>query len=335
MKALPEPTGTRTKTRRVWDDVSRFVVTGASGTLGSRVIEQLAARKGAKVLALLREGSKIRTQREGIEYRRIDFFDREACGRVLREFEPETTIHCAASGVQIPKPKWFELIRFNVDTTIHLCECAAERRDCKFVFISTGLAYRETGRPLKEEDALDTLHPYGASKAAADLVVRAAAAEFGVPLTVLRPFSFTGVNDDGRRLFPALLRAAQDGTPIDLSPGTQVRDHCAVEDVAAGVVKAAADRDAGTLGVFNMGSGRDARLREIVEEVIEELGLKVNLRWGGREFSRFEPMHLVADVTRAREGLKWEARTSLAYAIWELARASFPRVKVRKPRKYV
>ena len=329
------PTVPRTKTRSARDGVKRFVVTGASGTLGSRVIEQLARRKGAKVLALLREGSQIRTEREGIEYQRIDFFDREACGRALREFAPECMIHCAASGVQIPKPKWFELIRFNVDTTIHLCECVAERGDCRFVFISTGLAYRETGRPLKEEDALDTRHPYGASKAAADLLMRAAAAEFRVPLTVLRPFSFTGLGDDGGRLFPALLRAAQEGTTVDLSPGTQVRDHCAVDDVAAGVVKAAADRGPGTLGVFNLGSGRVVRLREMVEEVLDDLELKVKVRWGGREFSPWEPMHLVADATRAREGLKWEARTSLAYAIWDLARVSFPDLKVRKPKKYV
>ena len=312
----------------------RFVVTGASGTLGSRVIEQLARRKGAKVLALLREGSQIRMEREGIGYRRIDFFDREACRRVLREFEPECMIHCAASGVQIPRPRWFELIRFNVDTTIHLCECVAQQRDCRFVFVSTGLAYRETGRALKEEDALDTKHPYGASKAAADLLVRAAAAEFGVPLTVLRPFSFTGINDDGKRLFPSLLRAVCDGTTVDLSAGTQVRDHCAVDDVAVGVVKAA-DRGTRTLGVYNMGSGRETPVREMVEEVLDELELKVKVRWGGREFSPFEPMHLVADVTCAREELKWEARTSLAYAIWELARASFPGLKVRKPKKYV
>jgi nucleoside-diphosphate-sugar epimerase len=237
--------------------------------------------------------------------------------------------------VQIPKPKWFELIRFNLDTTIHLCECVAQRPGCRFVFISTGLAYRETGRALKEEDALDTLHPYGASKAAADLLLRSAAAEFGVPLTVLRPFSFTGVNDDGRRLFPALLRAAQEDREVDLSPGTQVRDHCAVDDVAAGVVKAAADRDPGTLGVFNIGSGRDVRLREMVEQVLDELNLRVKVKWGGRPFSHWEPMHLVADVTRVREVLKWEARTSLAYAIWELARTSFPSLTVRKPKKYV
>lgn len=315
--------------------VRRFLVTGASGTLGSRVIERLARREGAKVLALLREQSQIRRPQEGIEFRRIDFFDREACRAALREFEPECLIHCAASGVQIPKPEWFELIRFNVDTTIHLCECVAERGNCRFVFISTGLAYRETGRALSEEDALDTRHPYGASKAAADLLVRAAAAEFGVPLTVLRPFSFTGVNDDGRRLFPALLRAARDGTTVDLSPGTQVRDHCAVDDVAAGVVKAATDRRTEMLRVFNLGSGRDERLREMVDGVLDELELKVKTRWGGRDFSPGEPMHMVADVTRAREGLKWEARTSLAYAIWELARASFPDVKVRRPKKYV
>jgi len=315
------------------EKITRFVVTGSSGTLGSRVLELLSRQEGAHILALLREGSRIRMQRDGIEYQRLDFFDRDACGRALEDFQPQSMIHCAASGVQIPKPKWFDLIRFNIDTTIHLCECLAQMGNCRFVFVSTGLAYRETGRPLKEDDALDTRHAYGASKAAADLLVRAAAAEFGVPLTVLRPFSFAGVNDDGRRLFPAILRAAQEATPVNLSPGTQVRDYSAVDDIAAGVVAAAIDRREDTLGMFNLGSGNAPRLRDVVEEVLDELGLKVDLRWGEREFSRFEPMHLVADVTLARERLNWEARTSLAYAIWELAQTSFPALKVKTPRR--
>ena len=311
--------------------IKNIVLTGASGTLGARVLAQFSGRTDVRVLALLREGSRIREEYEGVCFRRVDFFDRVALAAILREFHPDCVVHCAASGVQFPRPQWFDLLRFNIDVSIHLCECVAAIPGCHFVFISTGLAYRETGRPLRETDALDTLHPYGASKAAADMLVRSAAGEFGVPLTVFRPFSFSGISDDGNRLFPALLRAAQEGTELRLSPGEQCRDHCAVDDVASAIVTASLDDQRTPLRVFNLGSGREIQLRALVEEIVGQLGLRVQLSFGARPYANYEPMHLVADIARVRTSLNWEPRTSLAYAIWQLAQTSFPGLTVREP----
>ena len=311
--------------------MKNIVVTGASGTLGARVLAQFAGRPDVRVLALLREQSRIRESYANVQFQRVDFFNRSTLASLLREFHPDTVIHCAASGVQFPRPQWFDLVRFNIDVSIHLCECVSAIPDCRVIFISTGLAYRETGHPLREKDALDTLHPYGASKAAADMLVRSAASEFGVPLTIFRPFSFTGLSDDGNRLFPCLLRAALEGREFPLSPGEQCRDHCAVDDVAAAITTAALSPWCEPMRVFNLGSGQAIPLRTLVEDVVAQLGIHVRLKFGERPYARFEPMHLVADTARVRQSLGWEARTSLAYAVWELARASFPNLAVNKP----
>ena len=101
--------------------------------------------------------------------------------------------------------------------------------------MSTGLVYGEQSRPCREGDPIDTLHPYGASKAAADCLLRAGAERLKRHLTVLRPFSFTGLHDGGDRLFPSLLRSAVKGEPFSMSAGTQIRDFCAVQDVAEAV----------------------------------------------------------------------------------------------------
>ena len=101
--------------------------------------------------------------------------------------------------------------------------------------MSTGLVYGEQSRPCREGDPIDTLHPYGASKAAADCLLRAGAERLKRHLTVLRPFSFTGLHDGGDRLFPSLLRSALKGEPFSMSAGTQIRDFCAVQDVAEAV----------------------------------------------------------------------------------------------------
>jgi UDP-glucose 4-epimerase len=229
------------------------------------------------------------------------------------------------------------MIRFNVDVSLHLCESVSQIPGCQFVYISTGLAYRDQGRPLREEDPLDTQHPYGASKAAADILMRSAAAEFGVPLTVLRPFSFSGVGDVSSRLFPPLLRAAQENSPFCLSPGNQVRDHCAATDIAHGISQAILKREEFGLDtrIFNLGSSNTQCLRKLIEEVAEDLGLQVTLEFGARDYARFEPMFLAADISTARALLGWQPRINFAYAIWQLAQESFPSLKLREPRKFL
>jgi len=311
----------------------RIILTGASGTLGYNLATQIAAMPETVLLCLQRPHSQHRALPHGVTHANVDFHDKTALRDVVQRFGPDCIIHCAASGTQFPKPDWFALVRFNVNVTLDLCECASVVGNCNFVYVSTGLAYRNQSRPLTEEDPLDTLHPYGASKAAADLLVRAAAAEFHVPLTVVRPFSFTGTADDGSRLFPAILRAAAEQQPIYLSPGDQVRDHCAVLDIAAGVL-AAAFYGGGSpqpLTVFNLGSGDTTPLKSLIEHVVAELRLKVQLNFGARDYARFEPHFMVADATRAHTLLGWRPRINLAYAVYELACASFPSLKLRQP----
>jgi nucleoside-diphosphate-sugar epimerase len=188
---------------------------------------------------------------------------------------------------------------------------------------------------LVEDDSLDTLHPYGASKAAADILMRSAAAEFGVPLTVVRPFSFTGEGDNGTRLFPSLLRAAEEGRPLELSPGDQVRDHCSGEDIAAGILEAARLDEPDRHGIYNLGSGDVTPLRLLLESIVGEIGLDVDLRFGVRSYARFEPMFLVADTRRARSELGWRPRKNLAHSVWQLAHTSFPSLKVTEPKEWI
>ena len=314
----------------------RVVLTGASGALGRNFLELVGARPDFRVLALLRHESREVAAGPAVELARVDSFDRPKVGAMISQFRPTAIVHCAATGMTFPRTEWFELIRFNVDLTVNLCECAATMPGCQFVFVSTGLAYRPQGRPLAEDDALDTLHPYGASKAAADLLVRSAAAEFAVPLTVLRPFSFTGLGDDRTRLFSQILRAAQDGGELGLSAGTQVRDHCSARDVAAGIVRAleTGHGDHHAARVYNLGGGRDEPLRVVIEDVLGQLGLELPLKFGRRPMGRFEPLHLVADIGRAARELDWRPRHNLAHAVWQLARESFPGLSVREPREF-
>ncbi len=313
----------------------RIVLTGASGMLGRHLLDEFLSWPNARVMALTRPSSKFAVTHASLTCERVNFQDRNTVASVLKAFQPTALIHCAATGMQHPRPVWPELVSANVTLSARFCELAADVPGCHFVYVGSGLAYRDQGRSLREDDPLESRHPYAATKAAADHLVQAIAADAGVPLTVVRPFSFTGAGDSGTKLFPSLLRAAAQGHAMVLSPGDQVRDHCAVSDVAHGVALAVAKRGElpAAAQVFNFGSGSRATLRQLIEGVVRELGLAATLQFGARPHAPHEPMHLVADTTRAQRLLQWQPQTNLAYAVWQLARESFPTLNLKQPRR--
>jgi nucleoside-diphosphate-sugar epimerase len=314
----------------------RVLLTGSSGTLGHHILLQLAEDPQVRVMALHRRHGIDLFRHPRVRHEVVNFTHKKHLASLIREFQPTCLIHCAADGMIFPQLQWFNLVRFNVDVTLSLFKLASSQPGCHFIHVSTGLAYRSTSAPLTETDALDNNHPYGASKASADILLRSAAVEFGVPLTVFRPFSFTGIRDNRTRLFPSILRAAAEGSPLALSAGDRIRDFCSARDIARGIVLAV-DRPAPPQmpAVYNLGSGKSATLRHLITQTVEELGLPVQLGFGERPYGGFEPVHLLADISRARKELQWKPEHRLPHAVWQLARSSFPGLKLKEPKEFL
>jgi nucleoside-diphosphate-sugar epimerase len=311
----------------------KVLVTGASGMLGHHIVTLLAQDPQNQIFIPLRRPGNTSFDSAAVTSLRADLADPVQVRDAIRSAQCDVVIHCAASGLRFPKPDWFQMAKLNVDSTLTLFEASGEIPNCHFIHISTGLVYQEQKRPLREADSVASLHPYGASKAGADLLIRAAAAEFNRRLTVVRPFSFTGLRDAEGRLFPSLLRAAAMNEPFPMSAGQQVRDFSAVQDVASAVVACVTCAQRDPLEVVNIGGGDSSTLEQLIRRVCRELELPIDLQLGAKPYHPYEPMHLVADLSRARQLLDWQPSTNLAYAVWELARCSFPNLKVTRPRR--
>ena len=263
----------------------------------------------------------------------VDVSDTTRLTQAVSDFRPNAIIHCAASGVRPSSLGYFDFVDLNVAATMQIFRASCEVKDCHFIHISTGLVYDSQERPCHEGDPVNTLHPYGASKAAADCLLRAGAERLSRHLTIVRPFSFTGLHDGGDRLFPSLLRCALERRPFEMSPGTQMRDFCAVQDVVEAIALIVEDGEQPSRDIFNVGSGLSISLGRIVHSVARQLQLDVDIRLGARPFHPLEPHHLVADTHRALS-LGWRPRINLAYAVWQLARASFAALDVTEPEQY-
>lgn len=314
----------------------RILLTGGNGTLGYNILRRLAQDGRYRIVAPVRKIVPAWAQALAgpVQFIEHDLSDAIHTAQIFERAKPAITVHCAASGLRPPKGSWFDLMQFNVVSTMGLFQmnCRLDRPS-HFIYVSTGLVYREQGRPLSEEDPMETLHPYGASKAASDALLQAASAEFKRKLTILRPFAFTGLHDGGKRLFPLILEAAVDGRRQELTSGTQIRDYCSVSDIAEAVLRVI-EREGGPLiEKFNLGSGLSLPLREVIERVCKALALKVDLAFGETPMHPYEPRHSVADIAHSEAQLGWKPRTSLAYSVWELAQEIAPSLKLKQPER--
>jgi nucleoside-diphosphate-sugar epimerase len=312
----------------------KILLTGATGTLGFNVMRLLARESSHEVIAVVREKIPILGEFEPrIHFQKSDLARIHETGRLVGELQPDVIVHCAASGVRPPKRSWFEIISFNVETTLRLFEIYCQSKAKHFVYVSTGLVYKEQSRPLLESDPIENLHPYGASKAAADLLLQAAAVEFNRSVTIVRPFAFTGVEDAPMRLFPGLLHAAAEKKPFPMTSGKQVRDFCAVEDIARAIVLCIERQPRELIEKFNLGSGLELPVHDLVTSVCSDLGLEVDIQFGANPHPPHEPMHLVADISKAERELGWSPSTRLSYAVWELAQQIVPQLQLREPER--
>jgi len=314
----------------------RVLVTGASGTLGYNVVRHLGIEHPEMNLHILmrRLDRELFADLPNVSIQQVDMADTLSLTAAVADFQPNAIIHCAASGVRPTKIGYFDFVDLNVSATLHLFRASCDIDGCHFINISTGLVYGSQERPCREGDPVNTLHPYGASKAAADCLLRAGAERLGRHLTIVRPFSFTGLHDGGDRLFPSLLRCAIEGKPFAMSSGTQLRDFCAVQDVVSAIAMILEEGEQPSRDIFNVGSGLSVSLGRIVHSVARQLELEVEIQMGVLPFHPLEPLNLVADISRTRS-LGWQPRTNLAYAVWQLAWSSFRELEVTEPKQYL
>ena len=312
--------------------MKRLLITGATGTLGFNITRLVAgARPDTPIVVAMRQpDSAPFFDLPNVTVARWDMFDAARTAELVRDAEPDAIVHCAAGGLR-ERMDAFDIVTANVDSTIELFRESCRLKECHFVHVSTGLAYREQGRPLREDDPIDTLHSYGASKAASDTLLRALASRLERHLTVVRPFSFTGIHDGGTRIFPSLLKCAHERRPFQMSSGKQVRDYCAVQDVANAILLVLLQDSAPRVDTYNVGSGSRVPLRDLVEDVVSKLDMEVTLSFSKESPKPPEPMHLVADTRRAQRELGWRAKTSIVRAVWELAAELYPNLRLRQP----
>ena len=247
----------------------RVLVTGGSGFIGRRVVRALLD-EGAEVTVADKRpfpGFGAGGGDSGNDVRTVigDLCDPSV---VVAAVAPGTDVivHLAAltrvlASVEDPAATH----RVNVDVTAALLEQARLRDVTTFLFASTNAVTGNVGHGVIDERVpLRPLTPYGATKAAAEMLISAYAACYGMTGCSLRFSNVYGPGMQEKDSFvPRLMRAARDGTGVQVyGDGTQVRDLVHVDDVVAGLFAAWRARYSGPL---ILGAGESVTVNDMVD----------------------------------------------------------------------
>lgn len=287
----------------------RALVTGASGFIGSHLVNSLLDRK-VEVIALARR--ELTTPRDGLIWVYADLADIPSLKRTLNQLPPcENVFHF---GAQMPDSSKVKDISFylpaNVEATAILVEKAASWSARSFVYASSmGVIGEPVENPVTEDHVLAPPTSYHLTKAIAETVCDFAN-RMGIQNTVsLRITSPYGHGMNTSSVISRFLELARLNQPLTLfGSGSRTQNFVYVQDVVS-VAIAAVERCA--TGVFNVGGQDDVSMRDLADIVIQSVpGCQSVVVYCVKEDPQ-ENFRWSIDIGKARRVLGYEPRHDL------------------------
>jgi dTDP-glucose 4,6-dehydratase len=257
----------------------RILVTGGIGFIGSNFIKYILAETDHEVVNVDKCDYMAREknvpEQARYTYIRGDITERYHMTHVFREHQPECVVHFAAqSEVTRSFDSAFQYTKDNVLGTHVLLETAKDYGKLqKFIHFSTDEVYGEVG-PLTTSDEKSPLNPsspYAASKAAAELYVRAYANAYKLPCVITRGNNVFGPQQYPEKVIPLFVTQILSGKAATIhGDGSTRRNFIYVDDVSRAV---SVIIENGTIGhTYNIGSKHEYSVLEIFEKINSIMG---------------------------------------------------------------
>lgn len=277
----------------------KILVTGAAGTIGTRLCEILR-QEGAEVIGVDRGPTK---------WLAVDSVSHRADLRYMDQVlalpaDADIIVHLAANArvhelVQHPEKALENLI-----TVFNILEFARQKGIKKFIFSSSRETYGNTGKKSYTEDMVrieNCESPYTASKIAGEALVESYRRCYDIDFVILRFSNVYGMYDRSVRVIPNFFKQARANEPMTVYGQDKCLDFTYIDDAVTGIRAAMEKFDEAKNDVYNIACGKGTTLMHLAERIKELTGSSspieaVNSRRG--EITRY-----VANIRKARRVL--------------------------------
>lgn len=257
----------------------RILVTGGLGFIGSNFIQHILKTTVHEIINVDKCDYMARErnvpEQARYTYIRGDITEQYHMTHIFREHQPDVVVHFAAqSCVTKSFDLAFQYTQDNVLGTHVLLETAKEYgKLTRFIHISTDEVYGEVGTAITscETAPLNPSNPYSASKAAAELYVRAYSNAFKLPCIITRGNNVFGPQQYPEKVIPLFITQILNGKSATIhGDGTTRRNFIHVDDVSRAVELILLEGDIGK--TYNIGSQHEYSVTEIYEKIKTAMG---------------------------------------------------------------
>lgn len=290
------------------------MITGAGGFVGSNLARRML-NDGCEVHLFLRDGTRrwrLQDISEDVSHVEIDLRDRDAVELAIGSIRPDWVFHLAAYGAYPQESDLPRMVETNITGTINLLEACVQGGVEAFINTGSSSEYGYKDHGPRETEVLEPNSHYSWTKASATHYCRYTATTCDVHIPTLRLYSVFGPYEQPGRLMPALVvRGLRGELPPLVNPSIS-RDFVYIDDVCDAYLLAAATGSSEPGPVYNVGSGTQTTLSDVVEVARTRLRIAEQPKWGAMHARNWDTEVWVSDNRKILSELGWTARRTLA-----------------------
>ena len=270
--------------------MKRILITGSLGFIGQHLLNSLK-QSNYKIFECNRFNGDLTIENSWNNIEKCDY-----------------VVHLAGKS-SIPE-SWADIHGFinnNTNITVNVLNYCRQH-NCKLIILSTYLYGNPIKLPIDEISETFTSNPYALSKKISEDLCKFYSENFGVRITILRPFNVYGVGQSDKFLIPSLINQILNGTTISIKDLEPKRDYVYISDLIDSIIKCLSLDN--KFEIFNIGSGISYSVNEIINIIQKQCNTNYPI-YTSKERRQNEVMNTIADISKAYKLLNWTPKKSI------------------------